>query len=339
MSANRNLSRRSKGTPTGGQFTGKSNPESDIELDGDTVQFEPPAADDRAGGTTRPPHKAGDAGDRLDTMRERRAAMAAEDAKAEPYRRHMGTDAGQAAIVATLVASAAGAIRDVDAYLVTAKKRLVAEERDESAIGEPRRNQQARWAWHRTCEEKSQALGRKLTVEEEDDLAERHLESCAPGRRPTPGYHRRPQVLYDENLAYLETPERPAVTSAATPTDNPELVDLARSHGVVTLRHEALGCMVRGVGGPDVLPASVSQRESKRIRDEVMGAGGPLAVAETWRGGPTPLAAPWGTNGVDELDDDQRRAIVGVVASLQPSAAETTWLGAMTVASARSAYR
>jgi len=334
---------RPKGTPIGEQFADKTNPESDLELEGDTTQFEPPPVSaDLVGGTTR--QAAVDAKKRqaaaalLDAKRARRAAMAevAGDDMIAPLKIFLGTDAGHDGFVAMMTSEARGAkITDRPAYCGRIFQRQQ-QMRDTRGIAEPQRNRLARWESNRMCKDRAQELGRTLTPAEEDDIATTYAASLSATRRPTPGYHRPPQVV----------DAGPSFDVASDPGDDgtddvygpAQMAAASRQSRPAQLR-EALGARVMDAGGPATIPASIPTRAAKAVRDEVAAAGGAHQVAVTWIAGPTPLCAPWGTHDGSELSDADRLVIAESVAGLPSAVADDLWGRAMSLASARSKYR
>jgi len=331
--------RQPRGTPVGGQFAGKTNPEPDLELDpldgDDIAPYEPPAPADPGGGTTRPPASA--ASTRLDAMRARRAAAEEEDRRAAPYRRCAGTDAGHDACVAVLATEARGAqIGSRPAYLGRILRRTrQAERRDTHGITVPRRDQLALAEFRRRCTDRAAALGRTLSTAEEDDVADTYASSLDGTRRPAPGYHRPTQVVIGVPPDYGAYDDPDDATDYAY---GPAQMAVANEQSRPSQLRAALGARVRDAGGPAVLPASIPPRAAQAIRAEVAAAGGAHHVAVTWVAGPTPLCAPWGTHGGSELVDAERLVIVEVVADLPPETADDLWRRSMSVASARSQY-
>jgi len=300
--------RRHRGTPTGGQFAGKTNPESDLELDGN------------AGLDGSAAWKA----TRLQRLAERRAAAGLTTDEVAPM---LGRAGGVEGVIALLEARRNGVeVRTATKYM----SYVAGKHENDDDRGMPptkRRNHAARKVWEERCGEMCQQLRRTLTLDEEDRLADEVRDETRPNDRPTKDFHRSPVFT-----ALAVDPETSATTLRAAGDARHRTVDVLIAMEEVPRRQQELGTLVHVVYRvPKLKLAKLSYRHSRAFRSKIQAAGGARAMAEEWDGDPdSPLFAPY-----SHPTPDQREGLIRALTAATRDIAESLWCHALTGATHR----
>jgi len=297
--------RRHRGTPTGGQFAGKTNPESDLELSSD--------AEWKAA--------------RRQRLAKREAAQEAAGLTTDEVAPMLGRAGGVEGVIALLEARRNGVeVRTATKYM----SYVAGKHENDDDRGMPptkRRNHAARKVWEERCGEMCQQLRRTLTLDEEDRLADEVRDETRPNDRPTKDFHRPPTFG-----VFAVDPETSATTLRAAGDARHRTVDALDGMKEVPRRQQELGIIVHVVYRvPKLKPAKLSDRHSRAFRAKIQAAGGVRALALEWDGDPdSPLFAPY-----TAPTPDQREGLVRALTAATSDTAESLWCHALTGATLR----
>jgi len=308
----RSTNRQPRGTPVGGQFAPKSNPESAVQLSDDT------------------------------------AAVAVRTATwaARRYGALWNVDADTVAgeTLALFVSSVARAGRPPDApgaYCSRVARNIAIRQVTRTDRTEVR---QALSAYGAECAERSQSYGRNLSGAERDELAERIRLAQPATRRAPPGFHLpakrvdletwHGRVNDQDGWDMLPDTSRPSSgDDFAIGSIGDQVERLMAAGGTTEARRLAYSAIAERAGAPLPATGSVTERHATAARKAVSEIGGVIAAIEQWRDGHVVGAvvfAPFG----DTVDDQGRDAVATVLAS-HPNLANELWDGAMSIATIR----
>jgi len=306
----RNVHRQPKGVPVGGQFTVKTNPESNLELSG----VERAAADAVWSETRRA------------TIAARRASMVREDARSAEVTCVAEHEYGGAAVIALLEQRERGTTPVDTSQHYLYRVAGIAGRLDMVPPGRSRRDYAGLHEYRLQAAAEVQRLGRHLTSAEEDALADDVRGGFAVGDRPQPGYHRPVTVSQLVGDVATESPPAPSV-----PAPGEDMVDRVVAQPLPARKKLALAVLATMAAAsagrtvtPETLLASISARRATIIRAEVAAGGGARAMAATWTGGETPLLAPF-----CGLTETQSSSIMRALAGMTDETADVLWRAAM----------
>lgn len=293
------VNRQPKGVPVGGQFSGKSNPESPISLTDATTVI-------RA--TTRIANKYG--------------AMWGVDPD---------TVAGETLeLFVGSVTRAGGRVpSNPGAYCSSVARNIAIR----SLVGTDRTEvRQALTAYRVGCDDAVQALRRPLTKAEEDEIATKIRTGQPATRKAPPGFHRiqpKPTSL-GPNIADDYVPASTDDFAIGSLGDQVEKM-IAEGH-TTEARRLAYSVIAERAGAPLPAQESITERHATAARHAVAESGGVAASIGKWRDGHVigeALFAPFG-----EVDKKGKASIAGVLSDY-PNLADDLWDGAVSIATVR----
>jgi len=310
--SSRTQPRQPSGTPAGGRFAGKANPESGVELSDEVAAM---------------------------------AIRVAESAHAK-YERLWGlevnTVAGDTILAFVSSVSNTGQVpRCPRAWCRSVAKTLALRQLAGSDRTEVR---QALSAYRSECAELTQSLGRRLTHSEENAVAARIREAQRPTRKAPHNFHR--QIKVESLDVTTDEPDLlvaryrnhrkidPLYVEAESSDDDFEIgsigdrVERLAAEGKTTeARRLAYSAIAERAGAPLPGRNTVTERRAAAIRKAVHNAGGVMAAIDQWKDGNqvgSAIFAPFG----DDLSDSQKSSVVGVLEQ-HPNVANELWDGAV----------
>lgn len=192
--------------------------------------------------------------------------------------------------------------------------------------------------WRRAVAAKQTELGRRITVAEEDAIAEEVRLSLDAKNRPRAGYHR---FAREASLnAHMEAYGDHGVPSTSHESD-PDFADgslgdriLSGGDNARTKKALLYPALAQYRNAPMPASETIDSKSATALRKRIVDSGGALAAARAWESGDSDgvlLFAPFG-----DLDARQQQDVVDVFTS-RPQYADDLWGSALTIATRRRA--
>jgi len=294
MSTLKRQPRQSKGTPTGGQFAGKTNPESELELGADS---EP------AWGSNRQRRIAAN-----------RAAAEDEERLSSLCGGRPGANEGEIWLRMHPTGVISPGIKTPEHYRRSLTSQVASEA--EKPFKTTPRIEANRALYEDELSDRENALGRHLTMSERDALADEIRMSFPVELRPGVGYQYAPSIQGMDAAGEIVTDDVPGAAEVG-------VIDTLESWGRVEERKLALAFLATPASPWDLV-GTVKPRDASAARAAVSDSGGVRAVAEQWSGGDSVLFTPF-----VPLTEEQRRIIARRLEKSPETVAEKVWLSAL----------
>jgi hypothetical protein len=296
MSATRTQPRQPSGTPVGGQFAGKANPEPSVELSDDVAAA---------------------------------AIRAAEDAHSK-YQRLWGlgnnTVSGDTLLAFVSSVAKTGQVPECpQAWCRKVAKSLALRQLAGSDRTEVR---QALAAYRSECDDLTQALGRTLTADEEDAIAAGIRAGQRPTRKAPHGFHRQARMVpIDVTAGAADHPggiESPSDDDFEVGSIGDQVERLAAEGKTTEARRLAYSALAERAGAP--LPSSdlLTERHAAAARKTIRDAGGVIEAIDQWRNGSPIGSAIFAPFGDDTIPDTEKDQVVDVLEA-HPKVANELW--------------
>jgi len=297
MRAKRNQSRQSEGTPAGGQFAGKTNPESELELGAEPE----PAAEW--------------ASDRRKRIADNRAAAADEERRSSLFGLKPSDTEGEIWLRMHPTGADSPGIETPEHYRSSIASQVARDE--EKNVKTTPRIEAARALYEDRLASRENTLGRHLTMSERDALALKIQMSYPVKLRPGTGYQYAPVTQGMDAVGEITTDYVPGPAEV-------DVIDTLESWGRVDEQKLALAFLATPFAPWDLV-GTVRPRDASAARAEVSDSGGVRAVAARWSGGDSILFTPF-----KRLTEEQRNIIVTRLGKSSDAIAEKVWLSALT---------
>jgi hypothetical protein len=297
MSAtSRTQPRQPSGTPVGGQFAGKPNPEPTIELSDEVVAS---------------------------------VIRAAEAAHAK-YQRMWGlannTVAGDTLLAFVSSVARTGQVPECpQAWCRQVAKSLALRQLAGSDRTEVR---QALAAYRSECGELGRALGRTLTEEEQDTIAANIRAAQRPTRKAPHNFHRQVQLMSIDSANMADKIPGGIEPSSYDDFEIGSIGDqverMAAEGRTTEARRLAYSAIAERAGAPLPSGDALTERHAAAARKTIRDAGGVIAAIDQWRNGSPIGSAIFAPFGDDTLPDSEKDRVVDILEA-HPKLANELW--------------